>query len=105
MHIALHTTQLYSSLLLFIIFLSMYFVFQKIVKKPGQLICIYLILASMERFAVDFWRGDRIFFNQNSLSLMLTRTFSIHQLIAVGIFVTTGILFMYISTINIKQYE
>lgn len=62
MHKPLHPTQLYSAGALFIIFLALYFVFQKQYKKPGQLLCIYLILISAERFIIDFWRGDREFF-------------------------------------------
>ena len=75
--IAVHPTQLYSSLLLFTSFLFMFFVAQRYLKKPGQLFATYLMLASTERFIVDFWRSDRI---------MSTRYLSFHQCIAVAIF-------------------
>ena len=74
--IAIHPTQLYSSLFLFIIFLWMYFVGQKIAKKPGHLFVAYLILVSFERFLVDFWRDERI---------MINSFLSFHQLVAIAI--------------------
>ncbi|HSC25528.1 MAG TPA: prolipoprotein diacylglyceryl transferase [Candidatus Babeliales bacterium] len=72
--IPLHPTQLYSSTLLFGIFLLMYFVVQPLCKKNGQIFGIYLIFASLERFWVDFWRSDRILIGNFFLSL--------HQIIA-----------------------
>ena len=59
LHIALHPTQLYSSAILFIIFLLLYFYLQRVAKKPGILLCSCLTLVSIERFTVDFWRWDR----------------------------------------------
>jgi phosphatidylglycerol:prolipoprotein diacylglycerol transferase len=78
--IAIHPTQLYSSALLFIIFLWMYFIGQKILKKSGQLFVAYLILASFERFLVDFWRDERI---------MLNSFLSFHQLVAIAIAISS----------------
>jgi phosphatidylglycerol:prolipoprotein diacylglycerol transferase len=74
----LHPTQLYSSALLFIIFLILYFIIKPRATKPGQLACAYLILMSIERFAVDFWRADREFIGISS-------TLSVAQLIAIAI--------------------
>ncbi|HLJ30844.1 MAG TPA: prolipoprotein diacylglyceryl transferase [Candidatus Babeliales bacterium] len=74
--IAIHPTQLYSSLLLFIIFLCMYFFAQHRFKKNGELFSIYLVLAASERFLIDFWRAERI---------MITPCLSFHQIIALGI--------------------
>jgi len=59
LHIPLHPTQLYSSAILLIIFLLLYFCVQRIAKQPGIILCSYLILVSIERFMVDFWRWDR----------------------------------------------
>jgi len=53
--ITIHPTQLYSSAILFMIFLFMYFIGQHIFKKTGQLFAAYLILAAVERFVTDFW--------------------------------------------------
>ena len=51
----IHPTQIYSSLLLLLIFALMYFVLQHRFHKPGQLTALYLILTSIERFIVDFF--------------------------------------------------
>ncbi|MDP3889206.1 MAG: prolipoprotein diacylglyceryl transferase [bacterium] len=103
--IAMHPTQLYSVIILLIIFLTMFLLLQKIFKKPGQLTCIYLALASAERFIVDFWRADRTFFAKDIVPLGITHRFSISQLIALGIFVIVCIVFIYISTRSHKHYE
>jgi phosphatidylglycerol:prolipoprotein diacylglycerol transferase len=81
--IAIHPTQLYSSALLFIIFLFLYFVGQKIFKKTGELFAMYLALMSLERFFVDFWRADRI---------MITNHISFHQIVAFAIFLAVFLL-------------
>jgi len=73
-NIALHPTQLYSSVLLFLIFLCMYFIIQKRARYSGQLFLTYFMLASAERFVVDFWRADRI--------IMKNYFLSFHQIIA-----------------------
>lgn len=76
--IAVHPTQLYSSILLFFIFLFMIGPAQYLLKKPGQLFFIYIMLASLERFTIDFWRADRILFYDSWISY--------YQLIALAIF-------------------
>lgn len=78
--IAIHPTQLYSSLALFCIFLFLYFYLQKQVRKAGQILGWYLILAGAERFLVDFWRADREFFPFDT-----TQLFSSHQYISLGL--------------------
>lgn len=75
--IAIHPTQLYSSAILFIIFIFMYCIGQKILKKPGELFATYLMLVSSERFIVDFWRDERI---------MINNFLSFYQLVALIIF-------------------
>ena len=90
-NVCLHPTQLYSSALLFALFCFMYGVFQYRFKKPGQLLTIYLGASSLERFIVDFWRADRIFFDSPALAL-----FSVHQWIALGIIVT-ALIALYIT--------
>ena len=82
--IYVHPTQLYSSLMLFSIFMVMKFIGVKICTKPGQLMVLYLILESVERFVVDFWRGDREFVANTGFWSIL----SLHQFIALGIGVT-----------------
>jgi phosphatidylglycerol:prolipoprotein diacylglycerol transferase len=82
--IAIHPTQLYSSVILFIIFLFLYFIGQKKFKKTGELFAMYLALVSLERFFVDFWRADRI---------MVTSWLSFHQVVAFAIFLAVIILY------------
>ena len=86
----IHPTQLYSASALFGIFLLMYFLFQDWFKKPGQLLCSYLILMSAERFIIDFWRADREF-------LSGFPTFSIPQLVAFVIGCISIIGFLYFT--------
>ena len=90
-HTPLHPTQLYSAVLLLAIFLLQYFLLQHYFKKPGQLLCSYLSLMSVERFAVDFWRADREFITVAGLEFL-----SIPQVVALiiasGALITFGII-------------
>ncbi len=86
----LHPTQLYSSFILLGIFLLQYFILQYYFKKPGQLMCAYLFLMSLERFLVDFWRADREFTGISTL-------ISFPQIVALGIALLAGIIFFFIT--------
>lgn len=86
-YIPIHPTQLYSSLILFLVFILMRYFFSKYLVKPGQLLAIYLMLSSLERFVVDFWRADQEFFDLNYLLFL-----SIHQWIALMIFSVAALL-------------
>lgn len=92
--IAIHPTQLYSSFILLMIFLFMYFIAQRIFKKTGELFAAYLILVSLERFLVDFWRDDRI---------MVTKYLSFHQLVACIIFISVFILCYAIKSVCLEK--
>ncbi len=63
--IALHPTQLYSAFILLCIFGVLYRL-QNYTKSDGQLMGFYLLFTSLERFVVDFFRGDQIFLKQIS---------------------------------------
>ncbi|MEX0939899.1 MAG: prolipoprotein diacylglyceryl transferase [Candidatus Babeliales bacterium] len=76
--IKIHPTQLYSSIILFSIFLFLY-IYRKNNFFDGSFLYIYLVCASLERFFVDFFRGDQQF--SNSLPL-----FSINQWLSLFIF-------------------
>lgn len=76
----LHPTQIYSALFSFVNFLFLYFVVQKYLKKPGQLLSAYIILASLDRFIVDFFRGDQVFFEST-----VSNVLSLYQWYALGI--------------------
>jgi phosphatidylglycerol:prolipoprotein diacylglycerol transferase len=65
-NIPIHPSQLYSSFMLFIIFIIMHFIAQPRLKKPGQLFGLYLTLTSAERFFNDFFRAEHY---QESLML------------------------------------
>lgn len=78
--IAIHPTQVYSSLILGCIFLFFYFFLQPRITKAGQLLAAYLICAGLERFLVDFWRADREFFIFDN-----SRILSSHQYIALSL--------------------
>lgn len=90
LHVALHPTQLYSAIGLLSIFFLLYCIVQKVTKKPGQLTALYLMLISMERFLIDFWRADRMF-------SLASDTLSTNQLFALAIFVQASILLVYTS--------
>jgi phosphatidylglycerol---prolipoprotein diacylglyceryl transferase len=90
---AMHPTQLYSAITLFIIFVIMFCIAQYKARYPGQLVCIYLFLISVERFTVDFWRADREFVSSIS-------AFSIVQLIAAAIAMGALITFAYINLLH-----
>ena len=93
-NIPIHPTQLYSSALLFGIFLFMYFIAQKICTKKGQLFTTYLTLAALERFVVDFWRADRI---------MIGNILSFHQVVALYIIVAIITFYYFLTKIQIKK--
>ncbi|HLW72488.1 MAG TPA: prolipoprotein diacylglyceryl transferase [Candidatus Babeliales bacterium] len=93
-NISIHPTQLYSSAILFFIFLFMYFVGQRICKKNGELFALYLMLVSSERFFVDFWRADRI---------MIGNFLSFHQLVALTIIIAIIIYYAVTKIISTKK--
>lgn len=88
--VALHPTQLYSSLIFFGIFVLMVTIIRPSQTRVGQCVAWYLILASVERFGIDFLRGDR------QLIAPFGFVFSFHQVIALGIIVTAlgGLLYL-----------
>lgn len=59
LHVPLHPTQLYLGIASLTIFFFLNIIAQAIAHKPGLLISIYLLLESISRFTIDFWRGDR----------------------------------------------
>ncbi len=94
--IAVHPTQLYSSVMLFIIFLFMYFVGQRIFKKTGELFAMYLMLAAIERFFVDFLRAERI---------MINTYLSFYQLVALIILISIFLCSYALVTATTKQHK
>ncbi len=78
---ALHPTQLYASALSFLIFAFLLGV-RYWVKKPGQLMCIYLMAESGARFFVELWRGDSVFLQESNPF----HFFSVAQWVALCVF-------------------
>jgi phosphatidylglycerol:prolipoprotein diacylglycerol transferase len=56
LHMALHPTQLYESAAQFIAF-AILFRFARQSPPPGRVVSLYLILAGLSRFVIDFWRA------------------------------------------------
>jgi phosphatidylglycerol---prolipoprotein diacylglyceryl transferase len=99
LHIPLHPAQLYSSLALFFIYLTLTTYAKKYKRcAPGRLIALYLLLVSLERFLLDYVRADNEFFNFSFLHF-----FSIHQWLAIFIFSATLGYFLFVAYTN--NYE
>jgi phosphatidylglycerol:prolipoprotein diacylglycerol transferase len=81
--LSLHPTQLYSAGILLSIFLFFYLFLQYRVKTPGVLLCSYVIFIGTERFLIDFFRWDTIFFSN-----VLFNLFSVHQWIALAMVIS-----------------
>ncbi|MGZ6254791.1 MAG: prolipoprotein diacylglyceryl transferase [Candidatus Chromulinivorax sp.] len=97
LHLYVHPTQIYSSLLLAIIFIVLYnFDHSSYKKIPGQLTALYIMLMSFERFVVDFFRADQEFFTNSFLS--------VQQLLALILFLTASI-FMIIISFDTKNNQ
>jgi phosphatidylglycerol:prolipoprotein diacylglycerol transferase len=109
LHVHLHPTQIYSSLFLafsFIILLSFdrYPTSPKLrrtgCKTPGAILALYIMLISIERFLIDFLRGDQEFFTEPGIF----RNLSIQQALALCLFLGALIL-MTFTTIYKKTDE
>lgn len=84
LYVPLHPTQIYSSILSFLIFLIVY-ILAKYKHKPGQILFSYLFLESISRFFIDFFRGDRDFISFNFFRPIFN-LFSCSQLMAILVF-------------------
>jgi phosphatidylglycerol:prolipoprotein diacylglycerol transferase len=73
--VSLHPTQLYSSM--FYVFLFLVLLCLKKLDDDGLIIKTYISSSALERFLVDFWRGDR-----QIITKIFGGLFSSHQLIA-----------------------
>lgn len=99
--VLVHPTQLYSAFSLFLIFMIMRFCANFLGKKPGQLLILYIILESVERFVVDFWRGDREFLANSGFFAI----FSLHQYVAMALCVVALIILFTIAVQAHKKDE
>ncbi|MCK5580486.1 MAG: prolipoprotein diacylglyceryl transferase [Candidatus Omnitrophica bacterium] len=80
----LHPTQLYAAAALLAIFFILKFV-QKKTNIPGRVLVAYLLLASLQRFIIEFFRGDHV---------TVLGSLSIFQVVAVCVFVVGGCLLL-----------
>lgn len=103
LHVPLHPTQLYLAAASFIIFLLLPLLKKIVVTKPGQLTFMYLILESIARFVIDFWRGDHTSGNTihtlavgDSIHVMLSTL----QLYSLSFFITCVIGLIVVSIRN-----
>lgn len=76
LHVPLYPIQLQSALTQFIIFGILYYLANYKHFKPGIITCLYFILVSFERFLIDFFRADQVFFDND---LKIIRLLSINQ--------------------------
>lgn len=95
--VRLHPTQLYSSVLSLMIFCIMYFVVQRVAKRPGQILCVYLMLELAARFVVDFWRGSRDLHNSILGLSTIGGLISPYQQITLMLFAVACIAFVMVS--------
>jgi phosphatidylglycerol:prolipoprotein diacylglycerol transferase len=99
LNIPLHPTQLYASGVFMIIFFIMKW-FSSKPTRPGLCFVFYLMLTSLNRFVIDFWRNDRVFIESSS---KLVHFFSSYQWISLMIFFTGLIGCVLLTTIPTKR--
>jgi phosphatidylglycerol:prolipoprotein diacylglycerol transferase len=87
LNVPVHPTQLYSAFLFLCLFIALYRLKDSF-KRPGQLLSLYLIGASLERFLVDFLREDRT---------LIVGALSMMQCIALGLIGTGFIILMIVQ--------
>jgi phosphatidylglycerol:prolipoprotein diacylglycerol transferase len=93
-------TQLISATFFFLLVLLMHS-FKEIFKRPGQLVSLYLVGSSLERFFLDFWRADRIIDHHN-FSPFIIKSFSLHQWISL-MMASVALLLFFISTFSFSS--
>ena len=57
-HAQLIPTQIYSSLMLVLIFVFLRLIQERPANRPGEIFYLYLLLYSIQRFMIEFWRAD-----------------------------------------------
>ncbi len=57
--VPLHPAQLYASAASAAVFVLLLVLQKRLLKTPGLLLSVFLLLENVARFTVDFWRGDR----------------------------------------------
>lgn len=93
--VALHPTQLYNSIALFIIFVWLNWYSQSSKRLPGELILFSLFGISFVRFITDYWRGDR-----GILLTTIVGNISLYQLFCLGFMIPAFLLWCGIKIQN-----
>ncbi|MCX5922405.1 MAG: prolipoprotein diacylglyceryl transferase [Candidatus Dependentiae bacterium] len=100
LNIALHPTQIYTSIAMLLVFAFFYFYLQKKVTIPGQLVMAYLMTEGAVRFSVDFFRDDQEYFSGD-----MHHTISAHQWLALGLFTAGLVGLILIRYTNNERYN
>ncbi|MBT3455964.1 hypothetical protein HN446_02775 [bacterium] len=90
LHVHIHPTQIYSILALILVFIVILVGKKYLFTKTGQIAMLYLFMTGLERFSVDFWRGDRSFFKIFSI-------LSIDQICALAVTIVGLCGFLYLT--------
>jgi len=96
LNVALHPTQIYSSIASFLIFLFLYFRSKYFSFKKGEILFSYLLLESVSRFSVDIWRGDKDLVLNFPLAKDFFSLFSYSQLVAICLFIFALVGFVWV---------
>jgi len=84
-------TQLLSSLFAFLTFVVLYFLFKRR-RYPGEIFSLYIIIYSVNRFLIEFLRGD-----DRGAYIM---GFSVSQIISIALFITGSIMLLRLKKRN-----
>ncbi|MCK4793370.1 MAG: prolipoprotein diacylglyceryl transferase, partial [Desulfobacteraceae bacterium] len=96
-NISLHPTQIYSSILGFIIFFILLIIHSK-KKFEGQVLLWFLILHSTARLAIERFRGD-------DRGMLLNSNMSITQFVTIFILIASVVALMVLKSKGSKQSE
>ena len=91
----LHPTQLYASALLLIIYVLLK-KFQKVGLPAGAVFSLYLMLASVKRIGVEFFRADHE---------ALFWGLSVFQWVSIGVFISGAILWFYLKGKHVSDHN
>lgn len=86
-HARLHPTQLYATFALFIIFVILRYLRPRNT-VPGRMFVLYLVLASLQRFVIEFFRDDHE---------LLWGGLSLYQFFCLGFFIIAGLVYASIT--------
>lgn len=98
LNIALHPTQLYTSIALIVAFFLLRSMQNRVM--PGQLLMLYLMCEAAIRFSIDYFRNDHEFF-----ALPQMKIFTVHQWIALALFVASFAGFVILKKVHLSRFK